>query len=95
MLFLEILKGYYNQSTTEEQIAARTERYVAPLALQGVSPDEIAWRRNIMKANLADRPRLFNACYQKFFFVDKYPENAKRFILSFERCFSGSVAGCE
>jgi hypothetical protein len=34
-----------------------------------------------MKANLADRPALFDACYQKFFFVEKYPENAKRFNL--------------
>jgi len=86
-LFLEIVKGYYNESTTDEQIAARVERFIAPMALEGVPPAEMARRRAIMKANLADRPALFNACYQKFFFVDKYPENAKRFILSFELCF--------
>jgi len=86
-LFLEILKGYYNESTTDEQIAARVERFIAPLPLQGAPPAEMARRRAMMKANLPDRPALFNVCYQKFFFVDKYPENATRFILTFELCF--------
>jgi hypothetical protein len=92
-LFLEILKAYYNEATTDVQIAARVERFVAPLALQGVPRDEMAHRRAMMKANLADRSALFDACYQKFFFVEKYPENAKRFILSFELCFQVTVQG--
>jgi hypothetical protein len=91
-LFLEILKGYYNEMTTDDQIAARVERFIAPLALQGVPAAEMARRRAITKAHLADRPALFDACYQKFFFVEKYPENAKRFILSFERCFQEARA---
>jgi hypothetical protein len=91
-LFLEILKGYYNEMTTDDQIAARVERFIAPMALQGVPPAEMARRRAMMKANLADRPALFDACYRKFFFVDKYPENAKRFILSFERCFQEATS---
>ena len=73
---MQILVGYFNEHTTDEQIAARAEGFISPMALQGVPPVELARRRSAMKAQLADRPALFDACYKKFFFVDKYPENA-------------------
>ena len=53
----------------------------------GLSPAEMGRQCALMKAKLADRAALFDECYQAFFFVRKYPENAKRFILSFELCF--------
>ncbi len=86
-LFLQILQDYFNQMTTEDQLAARVEGSIAPLALLGVSPAEMDRRRALMKAQLADRPGLFNACYREFFFVDQYPDNSERFLLSFDRCF--------
>jgi hypothetical protein len=89
-LFLEILTLYYNTSTSYEQVAARGERFIAPLALLGVSSAELEGRRAMMNAILKDRKGLFDACYRKFFFIDKYAENMKRFILSFERCFQGA-----
>lgn len=85
-LFMEILK-LYNELTTEKQIVARVEAQIAPLALQGASPSELADRRAIMKGQLRDRRKTFDDCYRQFFFVDRYPDNAKRFILSFDRCF--------
>jgi hypothetical protein len=87
ILFLEILKAYYNELTTDEQIAARVESRIAALVLSGSSPAEIERRREVLTAELNDRAGLFDSCYQRFFFVDQYPESANRFILSFERCF--------
>ena len=34
---------------------------------------------------------IFDQCYRKFFFVEKYPELSERFILSFRRCFLGAA----
>lgn len=90
-MFLKILELYFNEATTEDQIAARVEAYIAPLALARVPPAEMARLRALKRAELRDRRSLFDKCYQTFFFVDLYPENAKRFILSFDRCFSGSA----
>jgi hypothetical protein len=91
-LFLEIVKGYYNEMTTDEQITARVEGLVAPLALRGVPANETVRQRAILKAHLEDRRWLFEKCYRRFFLVDKYPEIAERFILSFERCFLDTAA---
>ncbi len=85
--FLKILQGYYNEYTTEEQIAARVERYIAPLCLRGVPPAELARLRSEWRAKLRDRQSAFDQAYRRFFFLDKYPELAERFVLSFERCF--------
>lgn len=87
MLFLQILQAYFNQMTTEDQISARVEAFIAPLALLGVPPIEMARRRVLMKAQMADRQGLFDACYRAFFFVNQHPHNAERFLLSFDRCF--------
>jgi hypothetical protein len=84
-LFLDILKNYYNESSTQDRIAARAEGDIAPLALKGFNADAIGKAREKRKMEI--HKELFDQCYEKFFFVDKYPEIAERFILSFERCF--------
>lgn len=86
-LFMKILEGYYNELTTDVQVAARAERMIAAWALQGVPAAELGRRRKFIKAHLVNRHAVFDKCYSKFFMVDKYPENAKRFIMSFDRCF--------
>ena len=70
-MFLQILMGYYNELTTDAQIAARVERRIAPMALQGVPAAELAVRRRAMRAQLEDRRGLFDVTYRRFFFVDK------------------------
>jgi hypothetical protein len=40
-LFMEILKGYYNEWTTDEQIAARVDRAIASLPLAGAPPADM------------------------------------------------------
>jgi hypothetical protein len=86
-LFLTILKGYFNEHTTERQVAARAERIIAPMALAGVSPVRIAATRRDVRAKLRDRKLVFDESYRKFFFVDELPEIADRFRMTFEACF--------
>jgi len=86
-LFLQILKGYYDEMTTESQIAARVERFIAPFALAGVQPWQLAQQRHEMRARLRDRRAVFDAAYRNFFFIDECPENIERFRMTFESCF--------
>jgi hypothetical protein len=86
-LFLTILKGYFNEHTTERQVAARTERIVAPMALAGLSSVQLDAARRDISARLRDRKLVFDASYRKFFFVDEHPEIADRFRMTFESCF--------
>jgi len=94
-LFLQILQLYYNEGTTDEQIAVRVERMIARAILAGASSAEISHRRAFFENFLRDREALFDACYRRFFFVDEYPENANRFVMSFERCFQETATTSE
>jgi hypothetical protein len=85
--FLEVLKGYFNESTTERAIAARVEGMLAPLVLAGISAPELSVRRQAMRAMLTDRKRTFDWSYRSFFFVDEHPEIADRFRMTYESCF--------
>jgi hypothetical protein len=86
-LFLNIWKGYFNELTTEPAIAARVEPMIAEMALQGVPAAELARRREIMKTQLRDRKSVFESSYRRFFFIDKDPEIADRFRMTYEACF--------
>lgn len=92
-MFLDILVSYFNELTTEPQIAARVEGMLAPLALAGVSPAELAGRRIAMRARMRDRKGIFDESYRTFFFVDKYPEIADRFRMTYESCFQEATSG--
>ena len=84
ILFLMILKGYYNEMTTDAEIAARVEMRIAERVLAGVPPAQIDIERRVMKAKLGDRKAVFDLAYRKFFFIDEHPENVERFKMSFE-----------
>jgi glutathione S-transferase len=90
--FLNIMLAYYNE-TTPANIAARVERQIAPMVLQGVPSAEIDKRRQAMRAFLSDFKMVFDTHYRRFFFVDEHPEIADRFRMTFESCFQQSGAG--
>src|SRR5205814_2312545 len=50
--FLTILKGYYNEFTTDRQIAARAEKFIARMVLAGVASDRITASRRVMREQL-------------------------------------------
>ena len=86
-LFLQILKGYFNEYTTPQQIAIRAERIVAQLVMNGASRVQAEAARHQMHAFLSDRKLVFDTHYRRFFFVDEHPEIAERFRMTFESCF--------
>src|SRR5262249_31782353 len=92
-LFLEIMKAYFNESTTYDRIAARAEGDIALLALRGLPADVLARARE--RRTLEIHNELFDQCYRRFFFVDSHPEIAERFILTFERCFAPGTANAD
>jgi glutathione S-transferase len=87
--FLNIMVAYFNE-TTPTNIAARVERQIAPMVLQGVPSSEIDRRRHAMRAFLADFKMVFETHYRRFFFVDEHPEIADRFRMTFESCFQNA-----
>ncbi len=86
-MFLQILLGYFNESTTEPQIAARAARVVAALVDGGVPSAVAAGQRESFEAFIRDRKHVFDTTYRRYFFVDKFPENADRFRMTYEGCF--------
>lgn len=91
-LFLQIMLGYYNEKTNESQLAARVEGIVAEWLVRGMPPAELPRARAAVRAHIEDRRRLFDWTYRRFFMVDKYPEIADRFALSFDLCFREAPA---
>lgn len=91
-LFLQILKGYFNEYTTPEQIAKRAQPVFTRMIMDGASWNQAETARRQMHAFLADRKWVFDEHYRLFFFVDEYPEIAERFRMTFESCFEGSGA---
>jgi len=91
-LFLQILKGYFNEYTTPEQVAIRAERIVAHMVLNGASSSQADMARRQMHAFLSDRKMVFDTQYRHFFFVDVHPEIAERFRMTFESCFQEAQA---
>jgi hypothetical protein len=83
-LFLQILKGYFNEYTTPDQIAIRAERIGAQTVMNGAQA-EMARRQ--MHKLLSDRKLVFDEHYRRFFFIDEHPEIADRFGMTFESCF--------
>lgn len=89
-LFLRILTGYFNELTTESQVAARVELFIADMVLAGVPADQISKARKRGRDYLSDRKLVFDEAYRKYFFVDEVPENAGRFLMSYETCFESA-----
>ena len=86
-MFLQILKGYFNEYTTPQQIAIRAERIVAHMVLNGATREQAERARREMHAFLENRQLVFDTHYRRFFFVDEHPEIAERFKMTFEGCF--------
>ena len=84
---MRILLGYFNDATNEPQVAARAERVVADMILRGVPPAVAALQREPLQTFLRDRKHVFDSTYRRYFFVDKYPEIADRFRMTYESCF--------
>ena len=87
LLFLQILMGYFNDYTTPEQIALRAQRAVDQMLKDGVPRARAELARHHMHRQLADRKQVFDTYYRRFFFVDRHPEIAERFRMTFEQCF--------
>lgn len=86
-MFLDILLGYFNDATSEKQVAARAESIIVQQILNGVSPPVAVAKRESLRTFLRDRKTVFDSTYRTFFFVDKYPEIADRFRMTYELCF--------
>ena len=86
-MFLKILVGYFNDATNEVQIAARAERAIVEMILGGVAPSIATANRESFRMFLRDRKQVFDTRYPHYFFVDKHPEIADRFRMTYEACF--------
>lgn len=91
--FVNILKRYFNEYTTPEQVAIRAEPIVSHIAMNGASPAQAEAARREIHTLLSNRQLLFDYLYNRFFFVDEYPELAERFRMTFESCFEEGGAG--
>lgn len=89
-MFLQVLKDYFNERTTPEQVAIRAEPFVADMVLNGASWTQAENARRRMHAFLSDRKLVFDTQYRHFFFVDLHPEISERFRMTFESCFQES-----
>ena len=58
VMFYSVMRGYFREYGSEEQIAARVEGLIAPLALFGLGPHELAKRRALGRAEPADIARI-------------------------------------
>jgi hypothetical protein len=92
-MFLEILVGYYNDATNDQQVAARAERIIVEKILGGMPPAVAVAQREAMRSFLRNRRMLFDSTYRTFFFVDKHPEIADRFRMTYELCFEEGPVG--
>jgi hypothetical protein len=86
-MFLDILLGYYNEMTTDEAVEERVEGIIRHRVAAGASPQAANAGREWMRAMLRDRRRVFDEAYRRFFFIDKHPEIAERFQMTYEGCF--------
>lgn len=86
-MLLRVLVSYFNEATNDTQVAARAEGIIAQQILNGMPPAIAVARREQLRARLGDRKAIFDAAYRAFFFVDKHPEIANRFVMTYELCF--------
>jgi hypothetical protein len=79
--------GYFRDLTNERQVAATAEKHVVRLMLSGTPPAIAVAQREAFRAYVRDRRALFDRTYRTFFFVDKHPEIADRFRMTYDLCF--------
>ena len=89
VMFYSVMRGYFRKYGSEAQIAARVEGLIAPLALLGLAPHELAKRRSLGRAELGRHRAHFQEYLERFFFFDLQPENRERFNITFEQCWTG------
>lgn len=89
-MFYWVMREYFQKYGSEETIAGRVEGLVAPLALLGLRPRELAERRALGIAELSNHRVHFQEYLEKFFFFDLQPENRERFNITFEQCWPGT-----
>jgi len=94
-MFLQILLGYFNESTNEPQIEARAERAIVELISRGIPMEVATMQREPMQSFLRDRKRVFDSTYRRYFFIDNHPEIADRFRMTYESCFQEATLAAE
>lgn len=82
-LFRMQVRGYFKTHCSEAALDERTDKIVRE---HGGEPVDVPDRWQAVRTVLSDRRRVFDDAYKKFLFVDRYPENADRFRVSFESC---------
>jgi hypothetical protein len=91
--FKEVMRGYFERYRTEDSIVARVQK-AAPkeeaLRQHGVPEKEILRRREAFRRHLRDHRGHFDKMKPVFFAEDLCPENAKRFLISFEEVMPSS-----
>jgi hypothetical protein len=91
-MFLTILQGYFNEMTNEPQIAARAENMIVQNILRGMPPTLAVSQREQLRTLFRDRRKVFDDTYRRFFFVDRHPEIADRFRMTYDLCFTEAPA---
>ena len=92
-LFKIVFRGYVEKHHTLDEIEARIARIEAKALAQHRTdglPDMFArdkelWRKKL-REYLTDVTVRFDEQWRRFFFVDDFPENAKRFDIKLEDC---------
>lgn len=86
--FRYIMHNFLTTYCTEDALANRERRLEAEALQGGFPPDFIEAQRPAMKAYLRDFQAHFDRTKTHHFFIDRYPDNASRFPVTLEECWS-------
>ena len=87
LLFCRLFNIYMREIATAENDEKRARRIVAELAPKlGLKVNQIAPARERMAKILGNHRFWFDRLRQKFLMLDDFPENAKRFPMTFDEC---------
>ena len=84
--FYTAMYGYFTRHCSEDALARRERESVAHLEQGGMSGAELEQGRQVVRRNMRDHRRHFEHFKKRYFFCDRYPENATRFDVTFEEC---------
>ena len=97
ILFCRVYNHYVDNNESSESTDERVNRLVAELVRRGMNVLESGAARAAIRETLKRHDEWYERLRRPFLMLDQFPENAKRFGLSFEQCRTiaprrGSVA---
>jgi len=93
-LFLRAYANYHETSCIGKQKQRRVESLVTQAMQNSVIRNRgVSWTRRKVKEELANGEKYFNRKKEYFFFIDKFPENARRFSLTYKDVLAKTELG--